>query len=164
LISQQRNKPWRKVFLLRGLNDHGELHGRFFHFDGGFRVFVLGAVYDVGPFNQFRYGSRIKSKTVLRDSGQKLSAGLEVWIVELLAALAMQEVFVIFRSKKRALMMVEPPGNFWRGRILKIHDRVLIAGEVFFVEERSGAMQQSAELKRHVVANAFRVEAREERR
>ena len=99
-----------------------------------FGVFVLGAIDNVGPFDQLRDRRWMKSETVLRDGSQELGTRLEVGIVELLAALAVQEMFVIFRGEKCALMMIEPPGNFRRWRILEVHDGVLVAGEFGFVK------------------------------
>lgn len=55
--------------------------------------------------------------------------------------------------------MVKPPDDFWRCRVLEIDDGVLIAGEVSFVEQRSGAVQKAGELKLDIAADAFAVEA-----
>jgi hypothetical protein len=55
--------------------------------------------------------------------------------------------------------MVEPPGYFRRAGILEVDDRVLVAVELIFIEERAGAVQQSSELELHVVANALAVKA-----
>jgi hypothetical protein len=58
--------------------------------------------------------------------------------------------------------MVEPPGNLGRGRILKVHNGVLVASELGLIEERSGAVEQANVLEGSVVANALQVETREQ--
>src|ERR1700731_2300297 len=70
----------------------------------------------------------------------------------------------VVRREKRALMMVEPPCNFRRVRILEIDDGILLTVEMRFVKQRSSAMEQPGKLKVHIAADALAVEAGEERR
>jgi len=55
--------------------------------------------------------------------------------------------------------VIEPPGDLWGRRVLEIHNRVLVAGEIGFVEQGSGAVQQSGEFEFHVTADSLAVEA-----
>ena len=70
----------------------------------------------------------------------------------------------ILRRQERTLVMIEPPGDAWRGGILKVDDGILVPGEVGFVEQRPRAMHQPLILKLRVLANALPIEAREQRR
>ena len=96
---------------------------------------------------------------VARNLVQDLKAGSKNLVFALLAL----EVLLVFFVKKRALMMIEPPGQLLRGEILEIDDGVLVAGEVAQVEERSGAVQQSLVLKLRVLPYALAVKARKQR-
>jgi hypothetical protein len=60
--------------------------------------------------------------------------------------------------------MVEPPGDLRRTGIFEIYNGIFIAVELLFVEEGSGAMQQTAVHKFHIAADAFAVKAGEQRR
>ena len=60
-------------------------------------------------------------------------------------------------------MMIEPPGNLRRRGILEIDNRVLVPGEIVFVEKGAGAMHQPVILEVGV-ANALAVKARKQRR
>src|SRR5579872_2679424 len=55
-------------------------------------------------------------------------------------------------------MMVEPPGDFGRAGILKVHDGILVAVEILFIEQSSGAMQQSGENEMDIATNALAIE------
>jgi hypothetical protein len=121
----------------------------------------LRTIDDVGPLDEFCDRFRMESELVFGDCRQKLCAGFEVRIVKLLVALVVQEVFVVFWSKKCALMMVKPPGNFRRWRVLEVNDCILVADEIVLIEERTGAMYQTKVGETGVIANAFRIKARE---
>ena len=60
-------------------------------------------------------------------------------------------------------MMVEPPGDARRGRVFEIDDGVFVAGEIVFVEQRAGAMDQPY-IFEFGVADALPVETRKQRR
>src|SRR5580700_509014 len=47
---------------------------------------------------------------------------------------------LIFRRQERALVMVEPPGQFRVARILEVDDRVLVAIEKLVFEDLRGAV------------------------
>jgi hypothetical protein len=59
-------------------------------------------------------------------------------------------------------MVVEPPGDARRGRVLEVDDGVLIAGEVGLLKERAGAVDEAVVLVERVGGDALAVEAREE--
>ena len=60
-------------------------------------------------------------------------------------------------------MMIEPPGDGRRSRILKIDNGILIAGKFPLVKQGSGAVDQSAEFIIRARSDAFAMEAREQR-
>ena len=102
-------------------------------------------------------GAGLKPNRCSVTEAMKLRAGTEIGIVELRIAQLLLEVRGIFGGKKCALMMIEPPGNARRRRILEIHDGVFVAGEVIFVEERTGTMHQPLVFEFGVLANALAV-------
>src|SRR5215471_15739298 len=65
----------------------------------------------------------------------------------------------VFRAKEGALMMVKPPRDTRRWRVLKINDGVFIAVEVGLVEQRAGPVYQAGELKFGVFIDDFPVKA-----
>ncbi len=78
---------------------------------------------------------------------QKAGAGRVIGIEELVRAahrvlLAVEKALLVFRRQKRRLMMVEPPCDLRRSRVLEVDDGVLIAAEFALVKQRAGAMHQ----------------------
>src|SRR5271154_4348867 len=61
-------------------------------------------------------------------------------------------------------MMIEPPGDLGRAGVLEIDDGILVAVEMRFVKERSGAMHQAREDEGGVLANPFAIKTRKKRR
>jgi hypothetical protein len=59
-------------------------------------------------------------------------------------------------------MVIEPPGDARRGRVLEVDDGVLIAGELALIEEGSGAMHQAVVVVGGGRRDALAVETREE--
>jgi hypothetical protein len=60
-------------------------------------------------------------------------------------------------------MMVEPPGDTRRSAVLEVDDRVLVTGKIRLLKECSGSMHQPVIVVVRIRANAFVVEAHEER-
>ena len=60
-------------------------------------------------------------------------------------------------------MMVKPPGDLRRSRILEVDNGVNVAGEVILVEKGSGAMYQSVEFKRGFGVDSLVIKTAEER-
>ena len=58
-------------------------------------------------------------------------------------------------------MMIEPPREFIRGRVLEIHDRVFVTIEQRQIEKISRSMQQTAVVHLRSGVNALLVKARE---
>jgi hypothetical protein len=54
-----------------------------------------------------------------------------------------EKILVIRWGQKCTQMVVEPPRNFRRRRILKVDDGIFIAGEVGLVEQRACSMHES---------------------
>ncbi len=50
---------------------------------------------------------------------------------------------MIHGAQEGRKVMIEPPGDLRRRRILEVDDGVLVAGKVVLVEERSGAVHQA---------------------
>jgi hypothetical protein len=57
--------------------------------------------------------------------------------------------------------MIEPPGDLRGRRVFKIDDRVLVAGEIVFIEESPGPVHKTDEFEFGVGTNPLAVEARE---
>jgi hypothetical protein len=73
------------------------------------------------------------------------------------------EVFGVFGRQESAQVVVEPPGDLRRGGIFEVDDGILVAGEFRLVKERARAVKKSGILKVDVRADAFAIEAREQR-
>ena len=58
--------------------------------------------------------------------------------------------------------MIEPPGDIGRTGVLEIHDGILVAVELLFVEERACAVDEPRKFELHVTANSFAVKTREQ--
>src|SRR5580700_5222296 len=107
--------------------------------------------------------SGIAAATLQRDHGDKTRAGFEVGIVEFSVALVVLEVGGVGGREKCALMMVEPPGDLGRRRVLEIDDGVFVAIEMGFIKQRSGAVQKAGKDEVGVFANALAIKTGEER-
>src|SRR5579863_8644263 len=114
--------------------------------------------------HKIRHRGGIEAKALLRDHGNETRAGLERWIVKLSIALVALEVRGISGRQKRAFMMIEPPCNLGRARVLEVDDGVLVSGEIRFVEQRSRAMQQAGKDELGIFANPLAIEAGKKRR
>jgi len=57
-------------------------------------------------------------------------------------------------------VVIEPPRDARRCRILEIDNGVFVAGEVIFVEERTGAVNQTHVFEFCALADALAVETR----
>ena len=101
------------------------------------------AVNNVSPAHQFGDWRGIEAETLLGNGGDKTGARPEGWIIELAVAFILFEVLSIFRGKKGALVVIEPPGDVSRTGILEVHDGVLVSIEVSLVEQGPRAMQQA---------------------
>ena len=104
-------------------------------------------------------GAGSKPKRCLGDGSDKAGTGLEIGIVKLAVTLVLLEMARVFRRKKSALVMIEPPGDLGGAGIFEVDDGVFVAIKLLLVKQRSGAMQQSGEDERGVSANALPIEA-----
>ena len=109
------------------------------------------------------HGLGIEAEALLRDHCDETRARLEIGIVKLAVALVLLEVLGVGGREKRALVMIEPPGDFWRAGVLEIDDGVLVAIELLLIEQRAGAVNQARELKFGVAADALPVKAGKQR-
>ena len=134
LDRKQGNQVGYEPLIWRGLDHHGQLHGRRLHFDRGFRVGIQRSVDDIGPMDEIGERPGIKPEPLLCDHGDEARAGLERRIIEFAVALFLLEVRGVGRRQKRALVMIEPPSNFGRTGILEINNGILVAIELSLVE------------------------------
>jgi hypothetical protein len=72
-------------------------------------------------------------------------------------------MLMVLRGEKSREVMVKPPGNFGRSRILEVDDCVFVAGKIALVEESAGAMDEAVVLVAGPGGDALAVKAREER-
>src|SRR2546427_640742 len=144
---QTRNQPRGQARLGCRFDYQRELRGRFHEFHGGLRRGVLRSVNDVAPVNQLGKRARIEAELFLRDGRQPQGARFVVRVVELAATAVLAEVLGIGRSKKRALVMVEPPGHPRRAGVFEVHDRVLVPIEQAFLKGLRGAVRQTRKLE-----------------
>src|SRR5207244_411096 len=137
-------------------------HGGLFQFVGILCVLIECAVNNVGPLYDLRHRCGIEPEALLGYRGQELGTGAEAGIVELAVALVLFKMFGVSGRQKRALVMIEPPGDFRRAGVLEIDDGIFPAVEFGFIEERTGTVQQSAENEVGILPNALLIETRKQ--
>ena len=98
--------------------------------------------------------------------GEEAGAGDVVGIEEAMALVAavghaVEVILMILGSEEGAEVVIEPPGDFGRGGIFEVDDGVFVAGEVGFVKEGAGAVDEAAKLVGGVGADALLVETAE---
>src|SRR3974377_82355 len=79
--------------------------------------------------NQGRQRLRVESNLVLYHRRDQFRAGLVFRVVVHVLARESLEILGVGWSQERALVMIKPPGHFWRVGILEIDDDILIAVE-----------------------------------
>src|SRR5437667_10441434 len=97
---KQRNEPRNEAELLRRFDDHGQLHGRRLHLDCRAGIRIKGAIDDVSPMHQIRYGAGIEAETLLRDHGNETGTRFEIRIIKLAIAVVLLEMGGILRRQK----------------------------------------------------------------
>jgi hypothetical protein len=112
--------------------------------------------------DEFGHRARIKAEALFGDHGNEAGAGFEIGIVKFAIALILLEVGGVGGGKKRALVMIEPPGDFGRAGVFEIYDGIFVAVELILVEERAGPMKQAGVHKLDVAADALSVETGEQ--
>ena len=110
--------------------------------------------------DQLGNGRGIEAKTLLGDRGNEVGTGLEIRIVELAVALVLFEMGSVLGCEECAQVMIEPPGDFGRTRILEVHDGVFVAIKLSLIKQCTGAVQQAGKYEACVVADALAVETR----
>jgi len=104
----------------------------------------------------------IETEALLRNHGDETGARFECGIVELAITLILLEVLGVGGSEERALVMIEPPGNVRRARVLEIDDGVFVTVKLLLIKQRTGTVNESGEFKLDVTADALAIEAREQ--
>src|SRR6266849_9782690 len=97
----------------------------------------------------------------MRDVGDEFSARLACGIEKFLSRVVRAKMRFVFRREKSRLMMIEPPGQLVRSRVLKIDDRVFVAIEQVEIKQVSRAVQQAAVIDFRFRMDSFFVKARE---
>src|ERR1019366_7142884 len=162
MVREQRNQPLYEGTVTGGFDRHGQLQGRSFHFHRRLGVVIHGSIHDVGPIDQLRHRARIEAEVLFRYHRNKTCARLESGIVELVVALLLIKMGGIGGGKKSAFVVIEPPGDVGRTGILEIDDGILVAVELFLVEQSARAMQQAGVYELHVAAHSFLIKTGEQ--
>src|SRR5256885_8389137 len=119
----------------------------------------------MGPMNQIAQRRRIKSKLVFSNIRNEFGAGFSIGIEKLLFRFVRAKVSFVLRREKCRLVMIEPPGQLFRRRILEIDDRVFIAVKhIAFEQKVPRPMQQSTVLDARALMNSVEIKTRERRR
>ncbi len=114
---------------------------------------------DVAPVNQVLQRFRIESKLLVRRIRYQHGAGFVFRFVEHMRSRIAAEIFRVAERQERALVMIEPPGNFWRVGILKIDDHVFVAVKQAVFPRLNCAMRHSGEMEFRVSVESFTIEA-----
>src|ERR1700692_216086 len=115
--------------------------------DGRLGRWKLRAVNDVAPMDQLGQELHVKTEFFAGNIRNQLRAGFIGGVVEFVAGPAGAEIFGIGRRQKCTLMVVKPPGDPRRTRILEIHNGVFAAVEHVFLERVRGAMRHTGKAK-----------------
>jgi len=94
-----------------------------------------------------------------RDHRDEAGTGFETGIIKFAVGLFLLKVRSIGGAQESAFVMIEPPGDFRRRRVLEIHNRILVSGEVGFVEQRTGTVEKAGKLELDVTADPLAVKA-----
>src|ERR1043165_9786176 len=103
----------------------------------------------------------IETETFVSNVGDELRARLPPRIKKLLTRFVRAKMRLVFRREKRRLVMIEPPRQLLRRRILEIDDRILVGIKHRVVEEIAGPVQQPGVIDLGFRMDAFLVEASE---
>ena len=168
-LRQQRNQPRDELRVLRGFDDQGQLHRRRGHLHRRLRALIQRAVHDVGPVNQL--GNRLRIEPELRrpDMRQKAGAGCVVGIEKFPRCRtpgpsgSLRKCSWSCGVRNAREMMVEPPGDLRRGRILEVDNRVLVAGKLALIKQRASPMHQPVIIVGGVLRDALAMEPRKQR-
>jgi len=98
--------------------------------------------------------------------GEEAGAGDVLGVEEAMACIAaighaVEVILVVLRGEESAEVVIEPPGDFGRGGVFEVDDGVLVAGEVGFVKEGAGAVDEAAKLVGCARVDAFLMETAE---
>ncbi len=120
---------WTVSDPLATLNHQRELHRRSTQGHSRRSRLILCAIDNIRPVDQFLQVRCIEAELFLGERRNVFRAGPELRVVHLMPAGVAQEVLVILRRQKRALMMIEPPVEFRIGGVLEIDNRIHVAVE-----------------------------------
>ena len=74
-----------------------------------------------------------------------------------------QKMLLVLRRQKRRQVVVKPPRDPRRGRVLEIDNGVFVAGKLVLVEQSPGPMHQAVVLVAGACGDPFAVKPREQR-
>src|SRR5207245_7260657 len=106
-----------------------ELRGGLGQFDRRLRIRVLRSVDDIAPMNEVFEGLGVEAEFFASNRSDQLGAGSEFRVVKHVVGAAGAEMLGVGRSKERALMMIEPPGNARRTRVFEILNLIFVSVE-----------------------------------
>src|SRR5262249_34913121 len=81
---------------------------------------------NVGPVDQVRKLWTVKTKAFSSNCGDQLGARFVGRVVKLLAAAVLTEVLLVLRRQESAVVMIEPPRQPVRARVLEVYNRTLL--------------------------------------
>ena len=152
----------RKSVFGGGLDHQRELRGGLGQFDRRLRIRVLRSVDDIAPMNEVFEGLGVEAEFFASNRSDQLGAGSEFRVVKHVVGAAGAEMLGVGRSKERALMMIEPPGDARRTRVFEIHNHIFVSVEETVCPGLFGAMSHAGEVEFGSRVEAFTVEAVEE--
>ena len=169
LRSQQRDQPWNKLRILVRFDDQRQLHRWRGHLHRRLRALIEGAIDDVRPTGSIpRPEAGSKPNRVSAMWGDEAGAGgvcrvIETPVDETAVLQTAQVLGVVFWSQKGAEVVIEPPCQAGRGRILEVDNGVFIPGEIVILEQGPRPMHQTVVLVFYVGANALPVKTGKQR-
>jgi len=128
---------------MAGFDDQHQAHRRFLQLDSRFGIGKLRAIDDIGPIDKVVEIRHRITKYVLRQMRDEFRARFVAGVVKFVSARVPPEMRFILSGQKRALMMIEPPGQFVRGAVFEIHNDVFIRTEKILADLLSGLVRQT---------------------
>src|ERR1700733_9567095 len=114
--------------------------------------------------NQLGERLGIESEFLRCDCRQEFCAGFVRRIVKFLTGMIGAKIRCVRRRQERALMMIEPPRQPRRARILEINNRVLVAVENIVLEWLRRPVRHPRITKLHLRIDSLAIKSRKNRR
>src|SRR5713226_1150985 len=108
-------------------DDQHQLQGWSLQLNGRLCIFILGAIDYVSPLDKLAESALLEPVFARDGVRNELSAGLVVRIIELGWPVSRQEMFLVLRRQERALVMIKPPREPFRGAVFEVDDCILVS-------------------------------------